>query len=382
LDSPNLKLGFQIKFKLSRNSDDMDIETRMELIKRVGEEIITQEELRELLKSHDHPVAYDGFEPSGLAHLPFGIFRPMLLKDMQKAGIHFKLLLADSFAWINNKMGGDPAAIKKVGEYFMEVWKAGGIENVEYVWASDLMADKEYWKKVILIAKNTTVHRATRALTIMGRKEGELTETAQYFYPMMQTADIFQLKADICQLGLDQRRANILAREVGPKLGWNKPVVVSHHMLMGLEGVKEPEGFEENRKLDAEISSKMSKSKPSTCIFVHDSKDEIKKKIGRAYCPEKVVEGNPVLEYAKHLIFRNHDSMKIERPEKFGGTIDFSSYQEVENAFREGKLHPMDLKNGVAENLDSMISPIREHFENNKKARELFEFVKSQQVTR
>lgn len=360
----------------------MDIETRMDLIRNVGEEIITQEELRELLQTKSHPVAYDGFEPSGLAHLPFGIFRPILLKDMQKAGIHFKLLLADSFAWINNKMGGDPEKIKRVGEYFMEVWKAAGVEDVEYVWASDLMADREYWKKVILIAKNTTVHRATRALTIMGRKEGELTETAQYFYPMMQTADIFQLKADICQLGLDQRRANILAREVGPKLGWHKPVVVSHHMLMGLEGVKEPEGYEENSRIDSEISSKMSKSKPGTCIFMHDSKEEIKKKISKAYCPEKTTEGNPVLEYSKFLIFRKFDSMKIERPEKFGGNIEFSSYNEIENAYRDGKIHPMDLKNGVADYLDKMIEPIRSHFENNKKARELLDFVKIQQVTR
>lgn len=301
---------------------------------------------------------------------------------MQKAGIHFKLLLADSFAWINNKMGGNQENIRKVGEYFIEVWKAAGVEDVEYIWASDLMSDREYWKKVILIAKNTTVHRATRALTIMGRKEGELTETAQYFYPMMQTADIFQLKADICQLGLDQRRANILAREVGPKLGWHKPVVVSHHMLMGLEGIKEPEGYEENSRIDSEISSKMSKSKPGTCIFVHDSKEEIKKKISKAYCPEKITQGNPVLEYAKFLIFRKFDSMKIERPERFGGNIEFSGYQELEKSYSEGKIHPMDLKNGVSDYLDRMIEPIRSHFENSKKASELLSFVKSQQVTR
>src|SRR3989338_5004696 len=278
----------------------MDIEKKLELIKGVGEEVITEHELRLLLEAKQHPVAYDGFEPSGLAHIPFGVFRPLLLKDLLKAGVHFKLWLADSFAWINNKMAGDLEKIQQTGEYFIEVWKAAGMKqgkNLQFLWATDAMSDKEYWKKVILIAKNTTVSRATRALTIMGRKEGELTETAQYFYPMMQTADIFHLKADICQLGLDQRRANMIAREIGPKLGWWKPVVVSHHMLMGLEGTKQPEGFEENKKMDVEISSKMSKSKPSTVILVHDSKEEIRKKISRAFCPEKQLDGNPVLEY-------------------------------------------------------------------------------------
>ena len=362
----------------------MDVEKRLDLIRNVGEEIITEPELRELLATKTHPVAYDGFEPSGLAHLPFGIYRSMLLKDLLKAGVHFKLWLADSFGWINNKMQGDLDKIRKVGEYFIEVWKASGLKqgkNLEFLWASDAFSDKEYWKKVILIAKNTTVNRATRALSIMGRKEGELAETAQYFYPMMQTADIFHLKADICQLGLDQRRANIIAREVGPKLGFWKPVVVSHHMLMGLSGVKQPDGFENNQKMDIEISSKMSKSIPQTCIFVHDSKDEIENKLKAAYCPEKVVEGNPVLEYCKYIIFKQFSSIKIERPQKFGSDLNFSSYEELEKYYASGSLHPLDLKNSTALYLDKVIAPIRKHFEKGK-PKQMYEFVKKQEVTR
>jgi len=362
----------------------MDIETKMEHIGRVGEEIVTHEELKQLFETKDHPIAYDGFEPSGLAPIHFGVYRAINLEDLLKAGIHFKLYLADWFAWINNKMGGDLERIKKVGEYFVEVWRAAGVDmkKVEIVWSSDVAAQIEYWKKVVLIAKNTSVQRAARCLTIMGRKEGELTETAQYFYPMMQTADIFQLEADICQLGVDQRRANMLAREVGPKLGWWKPVVVSHHMLMGLEGAKTPDGYDDSKKFDVEISSKMSKSKPSSAIFVHDSEGQIKEKIKRAYCPEKTVENNPVMEFSKYIIFRKFDAIKIDRPEKFGGTIEIENYEKLEKLFREGKIHPLDLKNAVAEHLENIIKPIREHFEKNKKANELYEFVKKQEVTR
>lgn len=362
----------------------MDIETKLSIIKNVGEEIITEEELKELLETKKHPIAYDGFEPSGLAHLPFGIFRPILIKDLLKVGIHFKLLLADWHAWINNKMGGDLEKIKRVGEYFLEVWKAAGVDfkKVKVVWASEFVDSKEYWKKVLLIAKNTTVARANRALTIMGRKLGEMKEVAQYFYPAMQVADIFELNVDICQLGLDQRRANILAREIGPKLGWWKPVIVSHHMLMGLQGAKEPEGFETNKQMDIQISSKMSKSKPKTCIFVHDSKEEIEKKIKEAFCPPKEIENNPILDYTKHIIFRSFKEVKVDRPAKYGGPIEFNSYEELENAYRKGELHPLDLKNSVIEYLDELIRPIREHFEKNRKAKELFEFVKTQEITR
>lgn len=361
----------------------MDTETKFQLIKSVGEEIITEQELRQILETNKHPIAYDGFEPSGFAHLPFGVFRPLLLKDLLKAGIRFKLLLADWFAWINNKMGGDLERIRKVGEYFIEVWKVAGVDirKVEFVWASDSM-DREYWKRVVLIAKSMTVKRATRALSIMGRKAGEMKEVAQYFYPCMQASDIFHLDVDITQLGLDQRRACILARELAPKFGWKKPVIVSHHMLMGLEGVKQPEGYETSAEMDREISSKMSKSKPQTCIYVHDSKKQIFEKLRKAFCEPKNIENNPPLEYAKYIIFRAFKEMKVERPKKFGGDATYSSYGELENAFRNGELHPLDLKSSVAEYLDTLIKPIREHFERNKKAMELYNMIRKWRITR
>ena len=360
----------------------MDVEHRFQTIASVAEEILTENELRELLAEKTNPVAYDGFEPSSIAHLPFAVFRPLIIEELQKAGVKFKLFLADWHGWINNKMGGNLEAIQSVGNYFIEVWKAAGVKNVEYIWASDLVDSHEYWKKVILIAKHTTLARATRGLTIMGRKEGELKEMAQYFYPIMQTADIFELGVDICQLGLDQRRANIMAREVGPKLGWNKPVVVSHHMLMGLGGAKEPEGYEENKTMDIQISSKMSKSKPSTAVFIHDSTAEIEKKIETAFCPVREINNNPVIDYTKHIIFRKYRTMKIERPLKFGGDITYTTYQDLESDYASGKLHPSDLKRALAAYLDEIIAPLRRHFETNAKARELLTVVKKQDITR
>ena len=59
----------------------------------------------------------------------------------------------------------------------------------------------------------------------------------------------------------------------------------------------------------------------------------------------------------------------------------FENYSELEAAFAKGELHPMDLKNAAAEYIDKMIAPIRSHFESGK-AKELYDFVKKQEITR
>jgi len=362
----------------------LDLESRFDLIRRVGEEVITEQELRILLETNDHPTAYDGFEPSGLAPIHFGLLRPILVSDLLEAGVKMKLWLADWFAWVNNKMGGDLDRIREVGRYFAEVWKAAGVDmnRVQILWTSDAVKDEDYWKKVITVARNSSLARSQRAITIMGRTSKELVQTAQLFYPMMQVADIFWLDVDICQLGLDQRRANILAREVATKMKWKKPVAVHHHMLVGLQGNKQPEGYDENKTFDVAIASKMSKSRPESSIFVHDSKEEILRKVNSAYCPPKILEANAPIEYSKYIIFRKKKCLVIERPTKYGGTIEFDSTSGLERAYVQGTLHPSDLKRGVAMALDEIISPIRAHFEKDPMARRLYNAVKSWEPVR
>src|SRR3989344_8406748 len=159
----------------------MDINEKIELIKDFAEEIITEEELKKLFETNSHPIAYDGFEPSGIAPIHFGLLRATNLKNMLKAGIKFKLYLADYFGFINNKLGGDLKKIQLAGEYFIEVWKACGIDtkNVEIVWASEIMDDLKYWDKVLRIARETSFNRTKKSLTIAGRKSTEEINTAQ-----------------------------------------------------------------------------------------------------------------------------------------------------------------------------------------------------------
>jgi tyrosyl-tRNA synthetase len=312
------------------------------------------------------------------------LLRAIKLQDLLEAGIKFKFLIADWFAWINNKLGSDLEKIKKVGSYLIEAWKACGVnlKKAEVVWTSEIVKDPEYWKKVIAISKITTIDRMMRCSTIMGRKMGEMQYAAQLFYPAMQAADPFYLNADICQLGIDQRKATILSREVGLKLGWWKPICIHHHLLISLQGPVKMDRFEIKKEFDLQISSKMSKSIPKTCIFIHDSPKEIREKIASAFCPEKIVKNNPILEICKFIIFRKTKVFPIPRPTKFGGPLEFYSFEDLEKTFRGGKLHPLDLKNAVAEQLIKILEPVRNYFERNKEAKELLDFTRSVEIIR
>jgi tyrosyl-tRNA synthetase len=298
---------------------------------------------------------------------------------MTKEGIKFKILVADWFAWLNNKMGGDLEKIRLTGEYFIEMWKACGMDlkNVEFVWARELVRKEGHWKTTLDIARATTIPRIQRCSQIMGRKSGESLSVAQLVYPCMQIADLFHLKCDIAQLGMDQRKVNMLAREIGPKLGFWKPVVVSHHMLLGLSAPSTSSRDPDDILLDM----KMSKSKPDSAIFMDDSEEEVGRKISKAYCPEKQIYPNPVLEYCKYLIFEKFNEFKISRPAKFGGNKTYKKYNDLEGDYFKGKLHPMDLKNSVVIYTNKMLEPIREHFKSGK-AKELVEKVRAFRITR
>lgn len=357
----------------------MDTQERFNLIRSVGEEVLTEDELKGLLESGQKLVAYDGFEPSGTdIHIAQGVMRAININKMTKAGVKFKMLVADWHAWANNKMGGDLEKIQDVGKYMIEVWKLCGMDlkNVEFVWASEQVKDDNYWKLVMNVARDNTVKRILRCGEIMGRKEGEALSAAQILYPCMQAADIFYLRANICQLGMDQRKVNVLARETGPRLGLWKPVVVSHHMLAGLG---EPPKEDSPDKL---LELKMSKSKPDTAIFMNDTEEDIRRKLKKAYCPEKAAEGNPVLEYCRYMIFGRFDSFEVERPTKFGGNLSFGSYEDLEKAFVAGELHPADLKGAVAGYINELVKPVREAFREEGKLKKLRDKIKGYQVTR
>ena len=375
----------------------MDIEKKVELITRKPtEEVLTVGDLRDLLEVGMPLRHYIGFEISGYIHLGTGLMAGAKIADFQKAGIRTRVFLADWHSWINDKLGGDLEVIQKVAlGYFKEGMKqsikvmGGDPEKVEFVLASEILERGDYWRTIIDISKNVTLARMMRSITIMGRQMGEAIDFAKLIYPAMQVADIFYQGVNIAHAGMDQRKAHVIAREVAEKLKYHplvwdgkkvKPVAVHHHLLLGLqEPPKWPVGGEEEFK-EIKAQMKMSKSKPYSAVFIHDTPEEIREKLRKAFCPAKEVNYNPVLDWAEHIIFREEPAeFTIHRPAKFGGDVTYTTFEELKRDFAEGKLHPLDLKNAVAEYLIELLKPIREYF---KKHPEPLELMKSVQITR
>ena len=335
----------------------MDITEKIKLITRdPTEEVVTQEELVNLLNTNPHPKHYIGLEISGFLHLGSLIVTGFKINDFIKAGIKCIVFLADWHTYINNKLGGDWDKIHKVSKYYADAFKmfCPGVEIIE---GSQLYESRQgYWMDLVKFSKNMSLDRTMRSLTIMGRSaQKEKIDLGQLFYPPMQAVDIHTMDLDIVHAGMDQRKIHMLVREIFPKMKWKVPVAVHHHILAGLG---EPEV---NSDVDSEfISSKMSKSKKSSGIFIHDSDDEIISKFKKAWCPEGVVDKNPVLEIFRYVIFHEFSEIVIERPAKFGGNVSYTSYQDLQKDFTEKKLHPSDLKSAASKYVIDIIKPIRE----------------------
>ena len=345
----------------------MDVTEKVDLIaKPPTEEIVTKEDLLELLKTNSRPKHYIGLEISGFLHLGSLISTGYKINDFIKAGVDCTVFLADWHTLINDKLGGDFETISKVSKYYADASKLI-CPSANIVLGTELYdSKKEYWSELVKVTKHMSLARTMRTLTIMGRSENEeKIDLAKLLYPPMQAADIHSLDLDIVHAGMDQRKIHMLVREIFPKMKWKVPVAVHHKLLPGLSQPKDESSTE---------PGKMSKSDPNSGVFIHNTDDEIKSKIKKGWCEEGNVEGNPILEIAKNVIFHEFNSINVERPEKFGGNITYDSYASLESDFGEKKLHPGDLKQTIGDYLVKVISPVRDKLSLNE---ELSELIKS-----
>ena len=324
----------------------------LDTLSRNMQEIVTPEEFKNL---GDRKVkAYIGFEPSGLPHIATGFMWPKKMAEIYEMGIETTILLADWHAMVNDKLDGDLAKIRQSGELIKKCMQAVGLpKEVKFVWANDVVSDPEYWKTLLLVAKNSNLARVRRALPIMGRSEEDADKDfSKYIYPLMQVTDIFHMDFDLAFGALDQRHAHMLARDIADRMGRKKVISVHGPLLSSLKGSGRMDSFK-----------KMSKSDPDSAIFMSDSKEDVSRKLKSAFCPTGEIQGNPVMDIFRHVVYPylGHD-VEIHRPPGKGGDIIVATYDELEKLYLKAMVHPMDLKSAAAESLNELMEPARHVF--------------------
>ncbi|MEK6758077.1 MAG: tyrosine--tRNA ligase [Nanoarchaeota archaeon] len=325
----------------SLGKKNLSVEEKLELIKRNTEEIIGEDELKKLLKDKKEIVVYHGFEPSGEGlHIGtmIGVNKHI---DFQNAGLKLKLLCADLHAFLNKK--GSLAKVNKIAELYKEGFAALGVDmkKAEYVLGSDFQLGHDYFLDVLKLSLKVRTLRAKRAMSIIAREEDD-PHIAQMFYALMQTMDAKYLGVDVVFGDMPQRKIHMLMRENLPSLDYKAPIAIHHGDMVGLTG------------------GKMSSSIPESRIMIDEDPESIKKKIMGSFCPEKQIKDNPLLQICRFIIFPRQGKLEIKRDKKFGGDLSFKNYVELEKSYEKG-LHPLDLKNSVAEALIKVLEPVRKH---------------------
>lgn len=339
---------------------------------------------------------YIGFEISGQIHIGTGLAAALKIKKLQDEGVICSIWLADYHTWLNNKLDGKIETIRLVAnQYFGPVMAqclkvvGGNLDNFEILHSENYYHNHKtnnqtFWDFDLSVGKELTLSRVLKSVSIMGKEAGDGVEFSTLRYPVMQVADAFFLQTHIVHAGLDQRKCHVLMREVAHKLAADfklrinskslAPLAIHHSLLHGLLAPETKDGVTE--------IAKMSKSKPDSAIWVHDSEEEIRRKIKGAFCPmpnanqslEQIQNEqfyNPILNWCQNLIYPAGQIIKLQRPEKFGGDKLYSTFEELQQDYFENKIHPMDLKNAVSNTLILWLEPIREYITSSPQGLEL-----------
>jgi tyrosyl-tRNA synthetase len=320
----------------------MNNQEKLNLIKKNIQEIIGEEELVKLINSGKEISLYWGTMPTG--SISFAYFFPMLkIADFLKAGFRIKILFADihaaldstPFEELEKRMNYYEIAIKTILKTI-----GAPLEKLEFVTGSNFQMSKEYYFDLLKFSTVASIHDAKKAASEVVKIKDN-PKLSGVIYPLMQVLDEEYLKVNAQFGGMDQRKIMVFARENLPKLGYSPRIEIINPIVRGLVG------------------EKMSSSDKNTKIDLMDSEDEVKKKINKAACVAGEVK-NGLMDVLKYVIFNIKEKFVIERPEKYGGNKEYFSFEEVKKDFVNLNLHPMDLKNSLAKEINNLLKNFRE----------------------
>ena len=250
----------------------MNPEEKLQIIKRNLQEILTDEELADLLKKKKDASVYWGTMPTGSPHVSY--YLPLLkIADFLKAGLKVKILIADLHAALD----GIPWKILGKRQKYYDALISVMLESIgintkklEFVKGSKIQLSPKYFEDLLKLSTIATVKESTKAASEVV-KLGDSPKLGGVIYPLMQALDEEYLNVDMQFGGQDQRKIFVFAREFLPKIGYKARIELMNPIIPGL------------------IGEKMSSSVEGSKIDMLANEESVKKKINNATCEE----GNP-----------------------------------------------------------------------------------------
>jgi tyrosyl-tRNA synthetase len=327
----------------------MTPEEKFQLITRNIEEVVGEDNLKEILKERDLKV-YLGTAPTGKPHI--GYFIPFFkIRDFLNAGCEVKLLFANLHAFLDN-MKSSWDQLNKRTEYYefiiKEMLKATGadISKLTFIKGLDYQTSPEYTLDVYKLTALTSVRDTQRAGAEVVKQTNN-PKLSGLLYPILQALDEHYLDVDAQFGGVDQRKIFMFAREFLPVIGYSKRVHLMSPLIGGLQA-----------------GGKMSASDVNSKIDILDDEKIVRKKLNKGFCEEGNIKENWFLDFSRLVmfpqLFDEKKSFIINRPEKFGGPLTFNSYEGLVSCFEKKELHPADLKLGVIDYINNLLEPIRQ----------------------
>ncbi len=338
--------------------NSMSIEEKLNLVTKDLAEIIGLNELKEKLASDVPLRVYWGTSPTGSPSIAY--YLPMIkICQLLKAGCEVTILFADLHAYLDAmKTTWELLAYRT--EYYETVIKlviktlGGDITKIKFVKGTDYQLTKEYTVDVYKFLSKVTVEQAQKGgAEVVKQSDNPLM--SGLIYPVLQVLDEVYLNTD-CELGgVDQRKIFMMSRDHLPKLGYKPNIHLMNQMLPSLAGKSD---------------EKMSSSEPNSKIGLLDSPKEIKKKINKAFLEESNVNCG-LFKMLQFIVFptielKGLEKFVINRDEKWGGILEFNTFEEVTTAYINGSIAPADIKLGVSDFINGLIDPIRQQFESDE----------------
>ncbi|CAL8297727.1 unnamed protein product [Lota lota] len=328
-------------------AEQISPDEKLHLITRNLQEVLGEEKLKQVLQERELKI-YWGTATTGKPHVAY--FVPMSkIADFLRAGCEVTILFADLHAFLDN-MKAPWELLELRVQYYEQVIKAMlesigvPLDKLKFIKGTDFQLSREYTLDVYRLSSMVTEHDAKKAGAEVV-KQVEHPLLSGLLYPGLQALDEEYLKVDAQFGGVDQRKIFTLAEKYLPSLGYAKRSHLMNPMVPGLTGTK------------------MSSSEEDSKIDLLDKKEDVKKKLKKAFCEPGNIENNGLLSFVKHVLFPLHGEFSVKRDPKWGGDKVYTVFEEVEKDFAGELVHPGDLKASIEVALNKLLDPIRKKFE-------------------